>query len=416
MYRYTLLHFKRILASDGKKVTRETRRFDRGTWRAPYVSVPAGELAAKGFVRRNPDQNYTYFAPDAEAFLSDEFLDSHCMSLDKVEGGLVGLAFRPVPGRRVPDIEGTLWIDQATAALRRLAFSYVNVPFGLTETRSGGEVLFSALPNGTWIVREWNIRMPEGTVSPNRERVVITGYTVQGGVVWRVTEPGGRLVLEAETATVSGTVVDSTDAVVGDAVVELEDSVVRTVAAGAGTFLLTGLPPGLQSFRVHQPSLDSLGLGPARSDVFAPAGEITSARLRLPGVEEVLADACSESPPVEAPSALLLVRVSRGGAAAEGLQVRVGWLSPRPAGYYTSGRAAPPLPGDTPGPQWQPDPRDPRTLVTTLDHRGIFLLCAVPTGTQLRVEWGQGMSAESRLVDVLPDRRSVVVSLHAKQP
>jgi len=280
VYRYTLLHFERTVASDGRKVTRETRSFARGIWQAPYVSRPAPDLVADGFVRRNPDQTYTYFAPDAEAFLSDAFLDSHCMRLDKVEGGLVGLAFEPVRGRRVPDIAGTLWIDQATAALRRLEFSYVNMPGSLSETSSGGEVHFSGLPKGTWIVREWSIRMPLGTVSPNREQVVVTGYTVKGGVVWRVTEPGGQLVMEAETATVSGTVIDSTGAAVGDAIVELEDSTVRVVAKGEDTFLLTGLPPGLQSFRVRHASLDSLGLGPARFDVFARAGEIASAPLR----------------------------------------------------------------------------------------------------------------------------------------
>jgi len=416
VYRYTLLQFERTLSSDGRKVTHETRRFERGTWQAPYVSVPPEELASDGFVRANPDRTYTYFAPDAEALLSDEFLDSHCMSLDKVEDGMVGLAFQPVRGRRVPGIKGTLWIDQATAELRRLEFFFVNLPSGLTETSSGGEVLFSALPNGTWVVREWSIRMPRGTISPNRQRVIVTGYTVQGGEVWNVMEPGGRLVLEAQTATLSGTVVDSADAVVEGAVVELEDSTARRIETHAGTFLLTGLPPGLHSFRVHHPSLDSLGLGPTRSEVFATAGEVASARLRLPGVAEVLADACSDSPPLDVPAAMLLVRVRRGDAPAEGLEVRVGWLNRRPAGYDVSERAAPPLPGAPAGPRWQPDPVDPRTLLTTLDHRGIFLLCAVPTRTQVRVEWGHGMNIETYQLDVIPDRRAIVVSLRARQP
>ena len=175
-------------------------------------------------------------------------------------------------------------------------------------------------------------------------------------------------------------------------------------------------PPGLQSFNVRHPSLDSLGLGPVRFDVFAAAGEIASARLRLPGVEEVLADACADTPPVDVPTAMLLVRVRRGDTPAEGLQVRVGWLYERPSGYDVSARAAPPLPGGAPGPQWQQDPRDPLTLVTTLDHRGIFLVCAVPTRTQVRVEWGQGMTTESHRLDVVPGRRAIVVSLQARQP
>jgi hypothetical protein len=301
----------------------------------------------------------------------------------------------------------------ATAALRRLEFSYVNMPFEVSEASLGGEVLFGALPNGTWIVREWNIRMPRVAVSLNRQRVRVTKYTVQGGVVWRVTEPGGQLVVEAETATVSGTVVDS------GPVVPARSSNWRTRRSersrGArAPFLFTGPLQGLQSFRVHHPSLDSLGLGPSRFDAFATAGEIASARLRLAGVGEILADACSDTPPVDVPTAMLLVRVRRADAPAEGLQVRVGWLSEIPSGYDMSARAAPPLPGGAPGPHWQQDPRNPRTFVTTLDHRGIFLLCAVPTRTQVRVEWGQGMATESHRLDVLPGRRAIVVSLQAR--
>jgi len=240
---------------------------------------------------------------------------------------------------------------------------------------------------------------------------------VQGGVVWRVTEPGGQPVVEAETATVTGTVVDSTDVgPVAGATVRVVDATGEAVTEGAGTFLLTGLAPGLQSLEVRHPSLDSLGLGPARFDVFATAGEIASARLRLPGVEETLANACQDTPAGRVQTAMLLVRVRRGTAPAAGLQVRVAWLADARQDFNASARAAPPLPGASSGPEWQPDPRDPRTVVTTLDQRGIFLLCAVPTRSQVRVQLGQGAGAEIRSVDVPSGARAVVTSLQAREP
>jgi hypothetical protein len=130
-YRYTLLQYSRELEPDGRRVKNETREFQRTLGQAPYVSAPAQELVDSGFVRQNPDRTFTYFAPDADAFLSDAFLDTHCMRLEEVKDGLIGLGFEPVSGRRVADISGTIWIDAATAQLRRLEFRYQDLPRGL---------------------------------------------------------------------------------------------------------------------------------------------------------------------------------------------------------------------------------------------------------------------------------------------
>src|SRR4029453_5669250 len=82
--------------------------------RNPFVSVPAAQLSANGYVRQGSTEN-TYFAPDAAVLLSDEFLRDHCFRLRQGEGrreGLIGLGFEPVRGRNKPDIAGTLWIDR----------------------------------------------------------------------------------------------------------------------------------------------------------------------------------------------------------------------------------------------------------------------------------------------------------------
>ncbi len=409
-YRYTLLGFERELGPD-LRTLKERRQFQRGTGQAPYVSFPAAELVEEGFVIENRDRSLTYRAPDAAAFLSDEFLDTHCMSIESVKDGLIGLEFQPIRGRRVSDIRGTLWIDAGTATLRKLDFSYLNLPLGPDQGGSGGEVVFGRLPDGTWIVREWSIRMPKVTVNPDRTRVSVTGHLVQGGVVWRVSDREGNTVLESETATVSGPVVDSLEAgPVEGARVRTADGGGDVVTAGAGTFFLPGLPAGLAVLEVSHPYLDSLGLGPVAARADATAGEVASLRVRLPGVRELLDEACSDAPRGDRESAPVLGLVTRDGGPAEGERVRVRWMGANMEDFHVAARAAPPLP-DGAVSEWSEDPEDGRWLETRLDHRGVFLVCGVPTRTQLRVEAGSAAAAAATTVTVLPGTRVLIVPL-----
>ncbi len=410
-YRYTLLNFEQELAPDRRKL-KERRQFQRGTGQAPYVSFPATELVEEGFVIENRDRSFTYRAPDAASFLSDEFLDTHCMSIESVEDGLIGLEFQPIRGRRVSDIRGTLWIEAATATLRKLDFNYVNLPAGPDRGGPGGEVVFGRLPNGTWIVREWSIRMPRVTVNPDRTRASVTGHLVQGGVVWRVSDREGNTVLESETATVSGTVVDSLEAgPVEGARVRSADGGAELVTAGAGTFFLPGLPEGLTTLEISHPYLDSLRLGPVTVEVEATAGEVASLSARLPGVRELLDEACSDAPRPEREVVPVLGIVTRDGQPAEGERVRVRWMGANIGDFHLTARAAPPLP-DGPVSEWSEDPDDGRWIETHLDHRGIFLVCGVPTRTRLRVEAGSEPAAAATTVTVLPGTRVLVVPLN----
>lgn len=409
-YRYTLLHVERSLARDGRTVERESRRFARGTGQAPYVSAPAAELVELGFVRENRDRSLTYFAPDAEAFLSDAFLDTHCMTLASVRDGLVGLDFEPVRGRRVPDIRGTLWIEAASSTLRRLEFSYVNLPGAREAGGAGGEVVFGRLPNGTWIVREWNIRMPLLSVSPDGSRVSVTGYQVQGGVVWRVVDTRGVTVVEAETGSVQGTVVDSL------AVVPLPGARVRVVdgdsaaATGAdGSFHFPGLAPGLHILEARHAFLDSLGLGSVRTPVVATAGEVASVGIRIPGAGELLREACG-IPQSDRGRAVVFGRVTWQGAAVAGAPVRFRWLGTDRVGFDASTLAAPPV-GAEEGPHWRELPEDPPWLGTVLDERGIFMVCGVPERTQIRFEAGSGDGAVGATARVPPDAAAVFVPI-----
>lgn len=412
VYRYTLLSYQRTLEPDMRTVRKETRRFNRGTGQAPYVSVPGSELAELGFVRQNPDRTLTYFAPDAASFLSDPFLDTHCMRLEAVRDGEVGLAFEPVRGRRLPDIRGTLWIDAATAQLRRLDFRYVNMPRDHDAGDAGGEIVFGRLPNGTWIVREWGIRMPILGTNPDRSRVSVLGYEVQGGVVWRVSDAKGGTVLEAETASLGGSVTDSlgTRPLAGVSIRE-QSADSGVVTAGAGTFFLSGLAAGLQTLELRHPSLDSLSLGPVLHVAEVGAGAVGSARIRFPGVADALEEACADSPGDDRETTVVLGRVRHGsGAPAAGMRVRVRWLAGSRRDFQATSRAAPPR-GGAPSPRWADDEGDPRAISTTLDDRGIFMLCGVPTSSQLRVEVVTGGFPFVETVTLPPGRKAVVVPI-----
>ncbi|CAN5331760.1 hypothetical protein BH20GEM2_BH20GEM2_18930 [soil metagenome] len=168
----------------------------------PFASLPAAELAAGGYVQAGPEGTY-YYAPDADVLLSDTFLDGHCFRVERGEGterGLIGLAFEPVeprgqPARGRTEIEGVLWLDRASAELRSLEYRYRDVPHDVPTDRLGGRVEFDRLPDGSWIVRRWWVRMPivetrrdrfrkpDGGAVQERERSVLTGLKEEGGEV-----------------------------------------------------------------------------------------------------------------------------------------------------------------------------------------------------------------------------------------
>lgn len=164
--RFALVQTRRELDHRTMNVKAETIRTRSGHFAgSPYIARPAEELSRDGYVTRAEDGRLDYWAPDADVLLSESFLADHCFRVtrpDASEPGFVGLAFEPVAGRDVPEIDGVLWIDAATSELRRLDFRYVNLPFRGRKQwdQVGGRVEFARLDNGMWIVSRWRIRMP----------------------------------------------------------------------------------------------------------------------------------------------------------------------------------------------------------------------------------------------------------------
>lgn len=373
IYRYTLLNYRHITEADGERILEEERSFDLSRDVTAYRSKPIEELVAEGFVQPDGEGGTVYYAPDAEGFLSDEFLGTHCFEVRQGEDGEIGLSFAPL-GARLPDIEGVMWLDGPTAVLRRLEFTYVNLslPDNLPATGPPtGVITFVAMPNGTWIVADWIIDMPQymlpGPESP-RLRVF---RRKRGGIAWRATDREGMIVLESATATVAGRVTfdagrtndrsaTSEDAAppadsAGDPAGEPIEGAyppyrpgpghvaafagdttpaahtVRIVGTGEtasvamdGGFILPGLAGGLQHVEVRHPLLDTMGFRAPATPFEVELGEVANLDLEAPILAESLHDACypAGGVPHRPP---LLARVFDRSGPAELAEVLIAW-------------------------------------------------------------------------------------------
>lgn len=134
----------------------------------PFTSRPPDALAADGYLTRT-QRNETFHAPDEDVLLSESFASTHCLSLLPDSGSATNLrlGFAPIPGRRQPEIRGILTIDRETSELRQLDFSYVNLPASDAVGTPGGRIIFSHLPEGSWLISEWAIWIPVGEVKEN---------------------------------------------------------------------------------------------------------------------------------------------------------------------------------------------------------------------------------------------------------
>ena len=313
-YRYEMRNLRQSLEPKGNKLVSEQRSYNRSYVKAPYVSRPADSLVEGGFARITSVESL-YWAPDAEVLLSDAFLRTHCFSLKtdrRRAPGLIGLRFEPESRRMVPDIGGTLWISPRTSQLERLDFTYrnMNYPDGIGNNGAGGTLEFEALPNGTWIVDSWRIRMPRWGMrtSPATGRgfALVEEIVVQGGDVIRVHGKKGT-VLEAELGGgIAGVVLDSLRAGLPGARVFAEGTGIESVTDAEGKFALDGLEPGLYSVGFIHPYLEPFAYAPEPREVRVPAEARTPTRISFsaPSVATIVRSMCRDverpEPPVEA--------------------------------------------------------------------------------------------------------------------
>jgi len=229
-----------------------------------FFALSPDSLSRFGFIRADADSVLLY-GPDAEVLLSDIFLNDHCFWLERDPKlpGLIGLGFEPAPGRRVAEIRGVLWIDEATSALRFIDYGYVNQEHFENKRYAGGRTEFEHLPSGAWIIRKWYIRAPLLTRSA-RGIVQIAGAIETGGDVLDVAEPNHVATVFVPRFTVEGIVFDSTTSrPLAGAEVYLAGTGFSAVADEQGGFAIGDVPQGDYYIAFAHPRMDSLPEYPA---------------------------------------------------------------------------------------------------------------------------------------------------------
>lgn len=417
LYRYALLRYERRLDRDAREVLADSSLLMPDQASA-FLSAPIEDLVAEGFVQNEGDSVSVYYAPDAEAFLSDAFLDSHCLAVVDGGDGTVGLTFQPVAGRRVPEIAGVLWLDAETAELQRIQFGYVGLLDSPEVGYPPGEVRFTRLPDGAWVVNEWWIRMPT-LADARRGGVRRTGYRVEGGAAASITDAFGRTVVEAGSASIFGVVADSagTGPPSGPVMVAREGgggvAGAGVTTSADGSFLFRGLETGTHTLSVPNPALREIGLAEPQVAVDGSSGQVAYVRMKVPTVADALVFSCGGSPRPEG-TAPVMGRIRHAdGTPAVDARVQVRW--PVATGYGGGPIAAPLGPAGETGRGWTAGLDGSfATASTTTDHRGYFLLCDVPYGLRLRVAvsdaTGEG-SAIHRTFQVPPGAPLVVETI-----
>jgi len=261
--------FRRYRTLSGSLRSDSTER-EYTTRVSPFASVEAAALRGGGFIRER-DGQFQFFGPDARLLLSEVFVEDHCFQLvpaDKKAPNMIGLGFRPIRGRRLPDIRGVLWVDHASAELRSLDFEFVNVPSPVRVAGLGGRVEFQRLVNGAWIIRDWYIRMPDRVSVPGRvlthggrpvARDTVVGFVDDGGIA----RPLGDVTVRLDEAApqtrrttevlieLRGRVVSSDATPIAGALVSIAELDSVLVTGPSGGFQLSKLPVGRLRLRIR---------------------------------------------------------------------------------------------------------------------------------------------------------------------
>jgi hypothetical protein len=247
--------FERDLDPKTGKVVAQSETSTIKRSHSAFTTLPPDTLSADGYVRGD-----TLLAPDADVLLSPSFAADHCFGVERSResDGLVGLAFRPVPDRRVPDVSGVLWLDSRTAALRAADFRYTGLvlPFGADSAR--GHLTFERLPDGAWLVSRWSVRAPVNEGAARRPRVTrgrrmsrvrwrwnLAAYHEEGGEVVSARLPDGRTVALGPSGYISGVAYqEKLGHLLPGAEVSLAGTVYEDTTDAFGGFRVGPMPPG----------------------------------------------------------------------------------------------------------------------------------------------------------------------------
>lgn len=364
LFRATITRYQRSLEPRSLTVRGETRDVKRSVTERAFTSFPAESLAMQGYARVLSDGVIEYFAPDERVLLSDAFVRDHCFAL-ATDGtnGEVGITFTPTRARRASDIEGTIWLDGRSYELRRVSFRYTNFPLPVRDPRVGGEVQFTRLERGVWMVSRWYMRVPQvemqrditGTSRTGRiiaDRPVIVGFTEDGGVVIPDEALG-----TARVALLTGRVVDSTGrAPLVDARVTIAGLDRSVDVQRDGSFRLNDVPSGSYTLLVEHPDYARLGIFAGEQVLTVEEGRVSATLVQALGTPQILRQLCGyDEVPDSVTAARVLLPPPPPGDTGDGRVVHLSWDNPKlltpsiPGGVVKTTTLALDLPVDAAG-------------------------------------------------------------------
>lgn len=381
---FDLLRFEREL--DLRRAHQRRELADIWTGSDPFQGYPGDVLARYGFIQPADASSIYWFMPDADVILSEAFLDTHCFSVVErydQDRRLLGLQFEPIlDGRDEPerdisnpdfdelvrndpaDVTGVLWADAATGALESLDYGYTGIRSNELRALSGGYARFEQLVGGTWVIRQWWIRMPmfQTSTRAGGRRLREAGMRETGGELVAVRDTTGTPVTRRTGQPVTGRLIrsDGPAAFPFDSLTFVRFSGTAHLAGvdSTGAFAFPDVAPGRYLALFHHPLLDTLGI-----DIPVTAFNMGRTPLRLdmkvPSRREALAGIC---PDMDADSrrGVILVVLSRDADPAD------------------------PVPGEAVNLRSVQGERTIRRATTTDDGRARF--CDVPGNEALEIQ------------------------------
>jgi hypothetical protein len=344
----------------------------------PFISAPSEHLDSMGYIAEHKF-GATAYAPDEEVLLSELFATTHCFSLvaDTSDENNVGLVFIPVPDRKVADIEGILWMDRRTSALRSLEFTYTRTPHWGKWSSAGGRVEFIQILDGISVISRWHIQLPG--LGQDREELYVRGGTLLS--VQLATRDTGQapLLWKRELRAITGVVLDSLSGrPINRAVVRVRGTPFFAVTDSVGHFRLEYDSDGRYALIVHNALADSMG-----ESLLAGHFELTpgvSLSLRASEKEDDLKRTCDGSWNSKRASVLLGTVYSLDDHRfARGAKVRLRWEETEETKGSTVFRK--------------------RTATVKTDDHGRFAYCKIPHGATVTVEArsGRARGAEEQI-------------------
>lgn len=364
-----------------------------------FQTASADELAKHGFVRIEGD-SIKYFAPDASVLLAEAFLSTHCFSVTERQplfaGRELGLRFTPVATQKVVEVEGTIWLDGRTAALKRIEVGYTNAPKDAGPVYGKAEIEYQRLPSGRWIVSRWWLRIPrlsattrEGLASGN---IYLTGYRERRGEA-RVLA-AAEVARDPQPAVLIGLAFDSTTgAPMTNAIARFASFDARADENGLFGFQLQNPAaiPTPHRVRVWHPRLARLGLDTLRRDFELQPGDTVRAHFTVPSLATLrgqlcprLADTTAAAPPLPGTGIVIGV-VRRADTTASGA------LEARVEATWWVDEAGRPQPAPT---------RARHSVVVLTNDSGRYAFCGLPLGVPVTLRAQAASALVSEPVDV----------------